>query len=214
MSNTIYIVLIIAVIVVIGLVLNGKMSKRKTLVFYSVSRKDSSNYNAYLGKANPEVEQVEYIRLAVYFIAKMLYNIGSSRNYTINEVLESIKILSSKSDVLQFKDVLSSRVRVHNVDHPQKGVSATLYRGKGIHRMIQTSILFNNDELLLSNSIYVLLHLVADNLDESHYKLFLRNLQHLSIAYSNMGFDPTSMSSLIRLPSEVYLASVTPIKLI
>lgn len=208
---------IVGIVVIVGLMvwwlanLRGRPSNR--LLEVSVATADGERYEVAYDELRPDVKPVEYVRLALMFAAKMLYNMGDQDVHIRQrrEFLDTLKRLgSSESGRSVNRDALSDLaggITVQEVAENPTGreIRATLGFVDTETRSVYTRLPATWYEHQFLDSWLAILKTVRPRLDERLTRHLHGSLRRLHELYRSGDEDPTTLSGLASAPNRAFL---------
>lgn len=208
---------IIGVVLIGGLLiwwlanLRGHPSNR--LLEVSVATVDGDHYEISYDELRPDVKPVEYVRLALMFAAKMLYNMGDTDAHARQrrEFLDTLgKVGSSESGRTVEDDLLSglaSHIAVDEVagDPSGREIRATLALVDTATRSVYTRLPATWHEYQFLDSWLAILRTVQSRIDDRLTRHLHSSLRRLHELYRSGDEDPMSLSGLASAPNRAFL---------
>lgn len=208
---------IVGIVFIVGLVvwclanLRGRPSNR--LLEVSVATADGERYEVAYDELRPDVKPVEYVRLALMFAAKMLYNMGDL-DVHIRQRREFLDVLarigSPNSGRAGHSDLLDGLVAHLSVEETSgdptgREIRATLGFVDTATRSVYTRLPATWYEYQFLNSWLAILKTIQPRLDDRLTRHLHSSLRRLHDLYRSGDEDPTTLSGLASAPNRAFL---------
>jgi len=176
---------------------------------------EEANASVRFEKLHPDLVINEYVRLALHYYAKVLFNFDPNQPESIDayELLQSAidKIssanLSNDSNILRLAEI-DDVVRFSKPEGKHYRYEAKLFALSGVQRCIKTKIPFPKGYLQhMAFSIPILIHGVLQYLDESAIEIMKLAFKYMNEQYRS-GFDYKQMKNMISVPNSAYTSTL------
>ena len=195
-------------IVVLGFFVMRRMKKAAGIPVLKtrIGTFDGLNYKVHFEKLHPELKEIEYVRMVLNFIAKILYVIEKKHDYVSEEIIEFIKNVSNtKMTPNDIKQFFPNEISIQDGNPNGKVVEGILYFKDMRTRNIMTKLPTTWFEFQLAHSVIVLIKGTVELLDEFHREYLRESLNYMVQAYEK-GVNPKEMRSMVSLPNEAFLS--------
>ena len=204
MSTWIYILI---GIVILSLLIIRIINKAKGLALLKIKigTAEGINYKLQIEKVHPETKEIEYVRLVLNFISKILFVIESKHNYIRQDILNFIKNVSktemTPNDVSNY---LPKSITIQEGKPDGKVIEGILFFKDIKTRNIITKLPVKWFEYQLVHSVIILVKYTVEILDDFQIEQLKNSLTYMAEAYEN-GINPKEMKNMITLPNEAFI---------
>jgi hypothetical protein len=205
MSTWIYILI---GIVIIGFFMFKVMKKAAGMPILKskIGTSDGFNYIVNFEKIHPETKHIEYVRMVLNFIAKILYVIEKKYEYVSIEILDFIKEVSetemTPEDIDRF---ILPGIFIQEGIPSGKVIEGVLYFKDMRTRNVMTKLPITWFEYQLAHSVIALTKITVEKLDDFHREYLKNSLKYMADKYEN-GVNPREMTAMVNLPNEAFLS--------
>ncbi len=201
------------VYILIGIVVLGlfffmwiKKTAGMPLLKTRIGTTDGLNYKVHFEKLHPELKEIEYVRMALNFTAKILFVIEKKHNYVSKEIIEFIKnvpnTVMAPNDI---EKIFPKEISIQNGIPNGKVVEGILYFKDMRARNIMTKLPTTWFEYQLAHSVVVLIKSTLELLDEYNKDYLRESLRYMAQQYEK-GVDPREMKNMLSVPNEAFLS--------
>lgn len=176
---------------------------------------EEENASVRFEKLHPDLVINEYVRLALHYYAKILFNFDPNQPESIDayKLLKSAidKIssanLSHDSNILRLADI-DDVVRLSKPGGKCYRYEAKLFALSAVQRRIKTKIPFPKGYLQhMAFSVLILIHGVLQHLDESAIEVMKLSFKYMNEQYKS-GIDYKQMKNIASVPINAYTSAL------
>lgn len=195
-------------IIIIGFLLirRMKMAAGIPVLKCKIGSPDGLNYIVTFEKIHPDTKDIEYVRMVLNFTAKILFVLEKKHKNLKDDILDFIKNVS-KTDMTS-KDI--DRLIPIGISITEGTPTSRIIEGilcfKDLNtRNIITKLPFPWFENQLSHSVFALIKITVDKLDDSHREYLKKSLNYMADKYES-GVNPKELKTMVNLPNEAFLS--------
>jgi len=178
------------------------------LLEVKIGTEDGYNYNVEFNKLHPDAKDIEYVRLVLNYLAKILYVIDVKHENQRKFILDYIyKISADEMNAESIKTNTPIGIDMKEGKSTGKVIVGILYFKNTLTRVIKSKLPIRCYEYQLAHSIIVLINIVVEKSDNNHREYLKNSLQYMSKAYNQQSINPKEIKNVISLPNEAFLSS-------
>ncbi|MCO6046301.1 hypothetical protein NG895_20575 [Aeoliella sp. ICT_H6.2] len=202
----------IAAALFLGMKYMSKRAAGQPLLSATIATSDGQRFSVSYKKLHPDVQPVEYVRLALLLAAKMIFNTAVEKPpLEAKRIMEWMEYIGNASLTPKTKlhDIEFEPITVQeSMDQSGRKVEATLGLMSETMRSIHTSVPM---VAYPNQSLHTWLAVVQTSLPklDQHMVLLLRkSLARMLHHYYDLQEDPSSLKALVEVPNVAFMESV------
>ena len=178
-----------------------------------IGTNDGKVYNVEFVKLNSETTDVEYVRMVLNFIAKMIHIISKKNEYERELIFEFLdEIVDKKMSSAEIIDLIELPVKCNKNQKSKKSIEATLYYKNIQIRNILTKIPISHFEYQFANSTFALIKHTLTSVQGIPERQLLNSLKIMRKRYLDV-IDLDDPKVMVALPNEAYFESILETKI-
>jgi len=205
MSTKVYVII---AIVIMGLFILRRMKKAAGIAVLKtkIGTSDGLNYEVLFVKIHPETKEIEYVRMALNFTAKILFIIQKKDEYVSSQILDFLKKVSETEMTPKDIDRFIPNGISITVGSPKgKVTEGVLYFKDMRTRNVMTKLPPTWFEYQLAHTVIALIKVTVEKLDDFHRECLKNSLKFMADKYES-GVNPKEISVMVNLPNESFLS--------